>query len=89
MDDQRDHTEEAFNQHVANTGDGEVDVHDNGEDEYVLIHDVIGQWIDVKLYLNRAIVSVVLCNNDTPIGPSAEIQLEDLENALNYLKKRG
>lgn len=59
-----------------------------GDDEpYVLIEDAIGQGVDVRLYANRGIVSVILVSDNTPIGASAEIEFEDLDTAIEMLRR--
>lgn len=88
-EDARDHAEEAANQHVLDTGDGKVDVRMKDDELYVLLHDALGQGIDVQIFRNRGIVSIVLVDSGSlfPMGPSAEIELDDLINAIHYLQK--
>lgn len=57
------------------------------DDSYVLVQDAIGQGVDVRLYCERGIVSLVFVIDGLPEGPSADVQLEDLEKAIDMLKK--
>lgn len=56
-----------------------------GEPDNLVITDAIGQGVDVELCRTRGIVSIVLLVDDKPTGPSAEIELEDLIEAVHAL----
>lgn len=67
-----------------------VDTRDNdGLDEpVVIVRDAIGTHVDVSLTLVRGILSVVLEVEGQSIGPSAEIDIDDMREALALLERR-
>ena len=66
----------------------EISVHDQDTDDpYVLIPDAIGQGVDLRLYRNRSIISIVLVESPDgkPICASAEVDYENLQAAVDLL----
>ena len=56
--------------------------------EEAIVRDAIGTHIDVNLQITRGILSIVLEVEGEPTsGPSAEIDIDDLIEALDWLQR--
>lgn len=66
---------------------GRLELREDDPGEYVQLPDALGTGIDARLYRNRGILSVVLVGtySQQPVGPSAELNIDDMLEALRLL----